>query len=59
MPGLAQLRAGVNRLTVSYAQAANGASIRYTTSDPHLVAAVHEWFAAQVMDHGAHAMMMH
>jgi hypothetical protein len=59
MPGLAQLRAGATRITVSYTQAANGASIRYKTSDPHLVAAVHEWFAAQVMDHGAHAMMIH
>ena len=59
MPGLAQLRAGATRISVSYTQTTNGASIRYKTSDTHLVAAVHEWFAAQVMDHGAHAMMTH
>jgi hypothetical protein len=58
MPGLAQLRAGTTRITVGYAQVPNGASIRYKTSDPHLVAALHDWFAAQVQDHGAHAMMM-
>jgi hypothetical protein len=58
MPGLPQLRAGASRMVISYLQTTNGASIRYKTSDPQLVAAVHEWFAAQVMDHGAHAMMM-
>lgn len=58
MPGLAQLRAGARRVTVSYANTANGASITYKTSDPTLIAAIHHWFAAQVTDHGAHAMMM-
>jgi hypothetical protein len=58
MPGLPQLRAGASRMAISYLQTTNGASIRYKTSDPQLVAAVHEWFAAQVKDHGAHAMMM-
>jgi hypothetical protein len=59
MPGLAQLHAGASRIAVSYLQTTNGASIRYKTSDPRLVAAVHQWFAAQVKDHGAHAMMAH
>lgn len=58
MPGLAQLRAGARRITVSYANTANGASITYKTSDPTLIGAIHDWFAAQVSDHGAHAMMM-
>lgn len=58
MPGLALLRAGARRITVSYVNAANGASIIYKTPDPTLIAAIHHWFAAQVSDHGAHAMMM-
>jgi hypothetical protein len=59
MPGLAQLRAGARRIAVSYLPTTSGASIRYKTSDPRLVAALHEWFGAQVKDHGAHAMMAH
>jgi hypothetical protein len=59
MPGLAQLRAGANRIAVGYTNAANGASITYKTSDAKLIAAIHDWFAAQVKDHGAHAMMSH
>lgn len=58
MPGLAQLRAGAKRIVIKYADTANGAAITYKTSDPKLIAAIHEWFAAQVKDHGAHAMMM-
>ncbi len=58
MPGLARLRAGARRIMVSYANTTNGASITYKTSDPALVAAIHDWFAAQVSDHGAHAMTM-
>lgn len=58
MPGLVRLRAGARRITVSYANTANGASITYKTADPTLIAAIHDWFAAQVSDHGAHAMTM-
>jgi hypothetical protein len=58
MPGLAQLRAGASRIAVGYVNTANGASITYKTADPKLIAAIHDWFAAQVRDHGAHAMMM-
>lgn len=57
MPGLAQLRAGARRVAVSYREVPSGASIRFKTSDPKLIAAVHAWFAAQVKDHGEHAMM--
>ena len=59
MPGLPQLRAGASRMSVSYLQTMTGASIRYKTSDPQLIAAVHTWFAAQVLDYGAHTMMAH
>jgi hypothetical protein len=59
MPGLAQLRAGAERITVGYTATPNGASIIYKTSDPKLITALHDWFSAQVKDHGAHAMMSH
>ncbi len=58
MPGLPELRAGWTRLAVRYAALSNGASIRYTTTDPVMVAAIHQWFAAQTMEHGTHAMHM-
>lgn len=55
MPGLAELAAGADRLTITYSDLPDGGQIRYTTSDPALIAAVHRWFEAQVADHGAHA----
>lgn len=55
---LSQLHAGASRLEVTYLRATNGARIRFKTSDPKLVEGIHAWFAAQVKDHGAHAMMM-
>lgn len=58
MPGLSQLRSGASRISVRYLRTTNGASISYKTSDLQLVAAVNGWFAAQVKDHGPHAMMM-
>jgi hypothetical protein len=58
MPGLARLEAGARSIAVGYADTADGAKITYKTSDPTLIAAIHDWFAAQVSDHGAHAMMM-
>jgi hypothetical protein len=58
MPGLAGLRAGARHIVIGYADTANGARITFQTSDPTLIAAIHDWFAAQVSDHGAHAMMM-
>jgi hypothetical protein len=58
MPGLARLSAGARYIAVGYADTANGARITYKTSDPTLIKAIHDWFSAQVSDHGAHAMMM-
>lgn len=55
MPGLAQLRAGVGRITVGYRALRDGAELRYQTGDPALVAALHAWFKAQTSDHGSHA----
>jgi hypothetical protein len=56
MPGLAALRAGAGHINVQYTPLPNGAQIQYTTKDPALIAALHQWFAAQLSDHGHHAM---
>lgn len=56
MPGLAALREGYSQFMVAYSELPDGAQIRYTASDPTLVAAIHAWFAAQLSDHGGHAM---
>jgi hypothetical protein len=54
MPGLAELRRGAKagRITVTYAELADGARLRYTSTDPTLVDGIHSWFAAQTRDHG-------
>jgi hypothetical protein len=55
MPGLAQLKAGAAKVDIRYTGLPDGAQIRYTAKDPKLVAALHQWFAAQLSDHGHHA----
>ena len=55
MPGLAELKAGPRKIDVRYTALPDGAQIRYTAKDPKLVAALHQWFAAQLSDHGHHA----
>ena len=56
MPGLAELKqAKPGEITVHYRELHNGAQIRYATSNPALVPALHRWFDAQLSDHGADA----
>lgn len=55
MPGLAALRAGYEKIESKYLPLPDGARIVYTTSDKALVSALHQWFDAQVGDHGEHA----
>jgi hypothetical protein len=55
MPGVARLSAGASHLKIEYAELSDGAKITYASDDPVLVSAIHEWFNAQVMDHGQHA----
>jgi hypothetical protein len=55
MPGLAALEDGHARISVAYAERDAGATLTYRTADPTLVDAIHDWFAAQVHDHGEHA----
>lgn len=59
MPGLHALVMGHTRLEVQYEEVARGAEIRYSSDDPALVEALHEWFDAQVSDHGEHAQAHH
>lgn len=56
MPGLAELRkARPGEIGITYADIPAGGQIRYSTADKVLVAALHEWFDAQLSDHGADA----
>lgn len=55
MAGLHALVTGYERLTVSYRDVDLGGEILYESRDGDLVDAVHEWFEAQVRDHGEHA----
>lgn len=55
MPGLAELRAGADQISVTYEDVPAGGQLTYTTRDPQLVEALHAWFDAQVGDHGEHA----
>jgi hypothetical protein len=60
MPGLAQLRRiKPGQMKVEYGQLTNGAQIRYTTRDPRLIKAIHEWFDAQLRDHARHGVADH
>ncbi|HTP04567.1 MAG TPA: aspartate carbamoyltransferase, partial [Nitrospirota bacterium] len=56
MPGLAELKTGIGEIDIRYTALPNGGEIRYTTANPVLVTALHQWFAAQLSDHGRHAM---
>lgn len=55
MPGIDALRASAGRIDVRYTETPDGGQIRYSTTDPALVAAIADWFAAQLGDHGSDA----
>ena len=57
MPGLAALAHAGDKLEVSYKDLPAGASLGFTSRDASLIAAVHDWFAAQRSDHSAHTHM--
>lgn len=60
MPGLAELRkAGPDRLKIEYKELSNGAQIEYSADDASLVAAIHQFFDAQLSDHARHARSGH
>lgn len=59
MPGLAILEEGYKRIEVRYRERPDGATLTYTTEEPSLVDALHDWFEAQLSDHGDHAETGH
>lgn len=60
MPGLARLRqAQPGELDIAYREVADGGEIRYSSKTPAVVAAIHQYFEAQLADHGRHAMPGH
>lgn len=60
MPGLAALQAArPGQIDISYREVPDGAELIYRTREPALVSALHQWFDAQVSDHGKDAMAGH
>jgi hypothetical protein len=60
MPGLSRLRAAKpGQLAIVYRDVKSGAELEYKTKDRQLAAAVHEWFDAQLSDHGKDALEGH
>lgn len=60
MPGLAELKtAKQGQITIAYRQIKGGAQLTYKTTLPNLVLALHQWFDAQLADHGNDAMEGH
>lgn len=55
MPGLHALMMGAERIAITYVEVARGGEISYETDDAALVETIHQWFDAQVSDHGEHA----
>jgi len=60
MPGLAALQAAAagDRHT-RYCEIVAGAEVEYSSRNPAIVAALHDWFDAQLADHEADAMAGH
>lgn len=56
MPGVADLAAGAALLEITYRELDGGAELTYRTVSGPMVAALHDWFDAQVDDHGSDAV---
>ena len=60
MPGLAQLKtAKTDDIKFDYKALDNGAQIHYSTEYPLFVQALHEWFDAQISEHGSDVLPEH
>lgn len=60
MPGLTELQnAAESEIGIHYRDLPDGGEVRYSTSNPSLVTALHRWFNAQLTDHGADAKQGH
>lgn len=56
MPGVQDLRAGFKSIQFMYRELTDGAEIAYVSTDPKLIAAIHQYFDAQLSDHARHAV---
>jgi hypothetical protein len=60
MAGLAKLKAAKpGDIRIVYTTSDDGGQIEYFSRSPDLVSAIHEWFDAQLSDHGSDAMAGH
>ena len=60
MPGLAQLKkAETDDIKYEFKALPNGAQIHYSTEYPQYVQALHEWFDAQMSEHGNEVVPEH
>ncbi len=55
MPGLSVLKERYQEVGVEVSVGDNGATLTYTATEPVVIDAIHDWFAAQASDHGGHA----
>lgn len=55
MPGLSILVANPSKFTIKYVEPEYGARLEYRSMDPEIISALHQWFEAQVNDHGSDA----
>jgi hypothetical protein len=55
MPGLAVLESSAEELEITLRVLPDGAELTYRSDAPSVVEALHDWFAAQLADHGDHA----
>jgi cell division protein FtsB len=52
MPGLQTLSTNPNKIVITYNENPAGGYITYESEEPEIIQAVHDWFDAQVHDHG-------
>lgn len=55
MPGIKELAAEPSGFTVRYSARPDGAQITFFSRDIRLITAIHQWFGAQLSEHGADA----
>ena len=55
MPGLSILKDRFHEIEVQLSARDGGATLTYVATEPEVIGAIHQWFAAQASDHGLHA----
>lgn len=55
MPGVKELEAGASGLEIEYSEILDGGQITFKAGELSLITAIHQWFGAQLSDHGADA----